>query len=333
MIEVLEQRLLCHATDELVSEQGVRPRPAKTKKLFDAYLMVDWSASSRPKTGRDSIWYCLVENRAISTLANPSTRSAAVTEIETTLLQLVNKGRSVLVGFDFPYAYPAGFSAALGLGGDVAPWRAIWQEWKRLFADDDKNRNERFGLAAELNRRLSSNRGPGPFWGCPASQKAGSDLSAKKPKNTGFKERRLTEERARTTQPVWKLCYPGSVGSQALLGIPRVEQLRSHPKLAPVSRVWPFEWDESTEQALLDRRMQVLHAEIYPSLIEVDPAPGEVKDEVQVRELAQFFAQKDSDGMLSDLLAQPLRLAGEERRAVLREEGWILGVAIDNSAG
>ena len=27
---------------------------------FDAYLMVDWSASSRPVTGADSIWYCLV---------------------------------------------------------------------------------------------------------------------------------------------------------------------------------------------------------------------------------------------------------------------------------
>ena len=26
---------------------------------FDAYLMVDWSASSRPVTGADSIWYCL----------------------------------------------------------------------------------------------------------------------------------------------------------------------------------------------------------------------------------------------------------------------------------
>jgi hypothetical protein len=27
---------------------------------FDAFLMVDWSASSRPVTGADSVWYCLV---------------------------------------------------------------------------------------------------------------------------------------------------------------------------------------------------------------------------------------------------------------------------------
>ncbi|MCE3289702.1 MAG: cobalamin biosynthesis protein CbiG, partial [Caulobacter sp.] len=25
-------------------------------RLFDAFVMVDWSASSTPKTGRDSIW-------------------------------------------------------------------------------------------------------------------------------------------------------------------------------------------------------------------------------------------------------------------------------------
>ena len=28
--------------------------------LFDAYLMVDWSAEARPKLGRDSIWLALV---------------------------------------------------------------------------------------------------------------------------------------------------------------------------------------------------------------------------------------------------------------------------------
>ena len=25
--------------------------------LFDAYVVVDWSAAAQPKTGRDSIWY------------------------------------------------------------------------------------------------------------------------------------------------------------------------------------------------------------------------------------------------------------------------------------
>ncbi|MEC8241760.1 MAG: hypothetical protein VX084_11510, partial [Planctomycetota bacterium] len=29
--------------------------PASTR-LFDAYLFIDWSANSRPKRGKDSIW-------------------------------------------------------------------------------------------------------------------------------------------------------------------------------------------------------------------------------------------------------------------------------------
>ena len=28
--------------------------------LFDAYIVVDWSAASRPRHGKDSIWWALV---------------------------------------------------------------------------------------------------------------------------------------------------------------------------------------------------------------------------------------------------------------------------------
>ena len=329
MIRVLENVLLCHATEELIMERKTHPHAPANGRLFDAYLMVDWSASSVPKKGKDSIWYCLIRDGMVAALANPSTRSRAVAEIETILLQLVKERCSVLVGFDFPYSYPAGLSASLGLGSGTPPWRAIWQQWSRLVEDEDTNHNERFVMAAELNRRLSHDGRLGPFWGCPRSLAAASGLSTTRPRTMRFRERRLTEERVRRTQPAWKLCYPGSVGSQALLGIPRLEYLRTHPQLAPVSRVWPFEWDESVEQALREHRLLVLHAEVYPSLIKVEPGPGEVKDEVQVRELARFFAEKDSAGQLCDLLREPWRLAGKERQAVLEEEGWILGVAAD----
>ncbi len=232
----------------------------------------------------------------------------------------------MLVGFDFPYSYPAGVAAALALGDDVPPWQALWREWGHLVSDDEQNRNQRFALAEKLNRRLAAGRGQGPFWGCPKSQAAGSGLPTTKPTATSFRERRLTDQRATTAQPVWKLCYPGSVGSQALLGIPRLQYLRRHPGLQRVSRVWPFEWDEDAEEALLDRKLLVVHAEIYPSLIRVQPQPGEAKDEVQVRELARFFAEKDAAGTLHDLLNVPMRLTEEERRRVIEEEGWILGV-------
>ena len=57
---------------------------------FDAYLMVDWSASSRPVTGKDSVWYCLVirdgDNVSVAGMrtgqraARPRQRSATSSE-------------------------------------------------------------------------------------------------------------------------------------------------------------------------------------------------------------------------------------------------------------
>ena len=68
-----------------------------------------------------------------------------------------------MVGFDFPFGYPAGFAARLGLEGP--PWRAVWDEIARLIEDDEGNRNNRFEVGAEFNRRVSGGRFP--FWGCP----------------------------------------------------------------------------------------------------------------------------------------------------------------------
>ena len=71
----------------------------------------------------------------------------------------------MLVGFDFPLGYPAGFAARLGLSGP--PWRAVWDEIAGLITDDERNRNNRFDVADALNRRVSG--GGFPFWGCPAA--------------------------------------------------------------------------------------------------------------------------------------------------------------------
>ena len=51
---------------------------------FDAYLMVDWNASSRPATGADSIWYCLMTRSGtrlqVAAFENPSTRVVAMAQ-------------------------------------------------------------------------------------------------------------------------------------------------------------------------------------------------------------------------------------------------------------
>src|SRR5262245_14809620 len=115
---------------------------------FDAYVMVDWSANNRPKTGVDSIWYCLLERvkrNARCVIANPPTRQQAVAQLTSHLIDLSERGKSTLIGFDFAYGYPRGFASALGLDA-AAPWRAVWNWLTRTMQDDEHNQNNRFDV-------------------------------------------------------------------------------------------------------------------------------------------------------------------------------------------
>ena len=91
-------------------------------------------------------------------------------------------------------------------------------------------------------------------------------------------------------QPIWKLYGNGSVGSQALVGIPHLTALRNDPVLAPVSSVWPFETGLRRLPSRNCRDWLILHAEIYPSLVAVETT-GEVKDRAQVRQHLLFLSE------------------------------------------
>ena len=46
--------------------------------MFDSFVIVDWSAASQPKMGRDSIWICAVDRDGAERLVeNPRTRHSA----------------------------------------------------------------------------------------------------------------------------------------------------------------------------------------------------------------------------------------------------------------
>jgi precorrin-8X/cobalt-precorrin-8 methylmutase len=291
---------------------------------FDAYLMVDWSASSRPVTGGDSVWYCLVirtvNKLSVVALENPATRRQAINEIKDILQGLARREQMALVGFDFPYGYPAGSAAALGLK-DAPAWLGVWREIAGRIVDRDDNSNNRFEVAGDLNHRISG--GCYPFWGCPQSRQSAT-ISCKKGGPGHLAEKRLTD--IGNMQPIWKLFGNGSVGSQALLGIPHLTALRNDAELSPVSRVWPFETGLGAFPSRPKRDYLIVHAEIYPSLLPIHPAVGEVKDAVQVRTMAVHFAALDDAGQLSTLFAGPANLAPEDRQRIEREEGWTLGV-------
>jgi hypothetical protein len=295
-------------------------------RLFDDYVMVDWSASAKPATGADSIWVGVLKRDVRLQLRfeahNPSTRKEAEALIARTLDDLNRRGDRVLLGFDFPLGYPEGTAAALRLAASP-PWSAMHAYVARELKDKADNANNRFQLAAMMNRAISG--GPFPFWGCPPRD-ALSTLSPKKARAHGpddVPEHRRAEALAKAASPVWKLYTAGSVGSQALTGIPVVSRLRA---ARPNARIWPFEtgWQALTRTAL--DGVDVVIAEIYPSILKATPGPGEVKDLAQVRAIAEHFAALDERGALAAAFGPARGASDADITAVTTEEGWILGV-------
>lgn len=299
--------------------------------LFDAYVTCDWSASSQPKRGADSIWICAVtwtgDEATVCALENAATRRAAAAYVNELVRGLTARGLRVLAGFDFPYGYPSGLAAALGANGDSRPWRATWTRLARGIQDGVRNENNRFEVASDWNSKLGPS--PGPFWGCPARQQTGALRSTgcafPYPAGGSNLERlRIAERRLHGVQESWKLFGNGSVGSQALLGIPYVTSLRDDERLAPVSLVWPFETG-FTERPAPDDGPWIVHAEIWPGVVPIDRTQHPVRDAAQVLTLARHFAALDKRETLGELFKEPTGLTARELAACIAEEGWILG--------
>ena len=297
--------------------------PVFDAPVFDAYVMVDWSAASTPRRGPDSIWIAVLARRKGGlrrlALENPATRAEAEAGLTRRLAALQRRGDRVLVGFDFPFGYPAGTAARLGIAG--LPWRHVWQELDDSIEDGPDNRNNRFDVAEALNRRLSGEAFP--FWG-DVREDARPFLRRRGRRAHGradLPERRLCELRIRSTQPVWKLAGAGSVGSQSLMGIPRVWRIRRDPRLANACHIWPFETG-----LRYDARPQIQLAEVYPSLVPAPALHARPKDAAQVVAIARHFAALDAAGGLRRLFDGDPALTPGERRRVEEEEAWILGV-------
>lgn len=296
---------------------------------FDAFLIVDWSAAARPTTGSDSVWFCRALRHGnsvrIQETLNPPTRGVAVGLIADRLVSLAKRGRATLIGFDFPYAYPAGFAAALGLVSNE-PWLAVWDEVSKHIVDEQNNGNNRFEVASGLNRRLTG--GAGPFWGCPKHRRT-EFLNSKKPleiSSCKLAEYRLTDSRIRGPQSPWKLYTAGSPGSQALMGIPAVRRLRYHAELERVSMVWPFETGFRSVLGKGPSNILIVHAEVYPSICKILHHGEQVKDRLQVEALAITLGEWDLNGELAGKFDCPEDLGEADRMRVEKEEGWILGV-------
>lgn len=284
-------------------------------ELFDRYVAVDWSAAARPTTGPNSIWLAVLDDgrRPVPQLSNPSTRRLAERELAGV------RSRRTLVVVDASLGYPAGTADWFGLGGDE-PWRMMWQHLAAHLADDETNANNRFEVAAALNRRR---RPPGPFWGRPASVVV-DGLDTRKPRSFPVPEFRRVEERLRAggLRPAsgWQLLGAGSVGSQTLTLLPILHRLLGGGSVD----VWPFTTGLEAPSTGVGT---LLVAETWPTafsldLVQHDLGRPAVRDAAQVAGVVRCLRDADSDGQLAAWFAPGLPDA--ERTMVEAEEGWVL---------
>ncbi len=287
--------------DFILGEVGLVHRPL-ADSTFDTFIMVDWSGGNdrghTPK--KDAIWAGVVRDG----ISEPPVylRNRAVAEAWITRQLEVDRmaGRKVCIGFDFAFAYPAGFAEKLTQNNDPL---ALW-DWFEARVQDAIKGNNRFDLAGQINAQFP---GVGPFW-FNGLQRDIADLP-RKGNDRDFRwkpARRQTELAATGSFEAWQLAGSGAVGSQIIMGLPVLSRLRR--RFAGQIAVWPFE--------PLGPPITLL--EIWPSLIAKEIAsaahPAEIKDAAQVRILAAAIAALPPETLARMLTQAP------------SPEGWIFGV-------
>ncbi len=293
--------------------------------LFDTHIVVDWSARSKPspvRPSRDSIWWAAVcEGHALEP-EYVRTRHEAVRRLCAFIAGELDAGRRILAGFDFPFGYPAGVAERLTGSASAC---ALWDWLAERIEDEPDNANNRYEVAQTINGLW---KGVGPFWGRPRQWSQFAAIpTTEKERTCRPRERRIADLRAIGAKTVWQLAYSGSVGSQVLVGLPALKRLLGDPRIGGRDAVWPF---DTGLRAPDTHKAPLVLAEIYPSLLRKEVGArqwdGEVLDRAQVRVNAAAFARLDRRDGLAPLFKGACDLNPEERRSIVEEEAWILGL-------
>jgi hypothetical protein len=300
-------------------------------RLFDAYVMVDWSAAATPKLGKDGVWIGVLKRDIRFRLAfeafNPETRQKAEAQLRAVLADLRRRNERALIGFGFPLGFPEGTAKALKLKS--ADWRGLWDFLGANMVDKADNTNNRFAVAAKINRLMTDEARP--FWGAPAKDTQ-RWLSSTKPAEHGADLPPLLRRTEAATSSlgkaaakgVWQLLGAGTIGPQALTGIPAARRLVD--ELGDKALVWPFAtgWRALAPEDVEGREAVI--AEVYPPAVPPKPEPGEAPDRAQVRALCEHFAKLDEADKLAAAFAPPKGVDEATVKAVEGEEGWMLGL-------
>lgn len=270
---------------------------------FDSFAVVDWAAGkdTGPRPRKDAIWAGAILGREEAEPVYLRNRDLAVCWLRALIAGERESGRRLLIGFDFPFGYPAGFARHVTGSDDPL---SLWAFYRERLVDTPRG-NSRFKLAGELNRLFP---GTGPFWfnggleDVPDLPRKGRDRMGH-----GQKERRRVEVLAQGSFTCWQMGGAGAVGGQVMTGLAALQRLRD--AFASEIAIWPFH-----------RGPAPVHlVEIWPTLIDpvVRASEDPIRDRAQVRLLARALA-----GLPPSRLAEMMNVDAPE-------EGWILGLGFE----
>jgi hypothetical protein len=249
---------------------------------FDSVLVVDWSATAAraPKRpSKDAIWLGLVRGGVPRDAVYCRTRMEAEARIVQIMEEEHAAGRRLLATFDFPFGYPAGF--ARQVTGDDDPL-ILWDWLAARITDSDTGANNRFEVAEAINALWPT---PGPLWGKTHENRwPGIPYRKIGIPYDPIAEKRTCDIASKAASSCFQLCFPPTVGSQILMGLPMLSRLRRQQD----ARVWPFQqWQDAP----------IVLAETWPGLIEpavqvameaaIKTGGAPIRDAVQVDLLAR----------------------------------------------
>ncbi|SHE38669.1 molybdopterin molybdotransferase [Ferrithrix thermotolerans DSM 19514] len=305
--------------------------------MFETIMVVDYSASSRPKTGKDTIWLGVIRAPFEGVeLYNPPTRFRLSEIIKAVVKDSVDDQHRALLALDFAISYPASFietfyrcTRGLATHEDSNPFSVnllpteivhLYLYLERSVVDDSKNRNNRFDVASELNRAI----GQRVFWGHPTRHSSQPWLYAHKDKRSLelIGEYRNCDQGARTISgrrfisSPFQLYGAGSVGSQSILGIARLMRLARELQDQGVAiDLWPYPMQSIAPAPLT-------LCEWWPSMIQLPDVYNGPKDRQQVICSCKYLSKLQDSGELTQLLND--RILDKDNPSYL--EGAILGV-------
>lgn len=312
--------------------------------------MCDWSGGNSRNSNRlNCIWLAYGPNgNREPTTQSPRSRSEAIARIIQLCTQVfeTNANARILACFDFGFAFPRGFAAHLPQSRpNCQLWQRVWEYLATHVMDDvgtkigrqPSNKSNRFDVANRLNQLIQRDNA-GPFW-------CVDPIWREKQNATGIQvwipqcqpddfcsvngiripPLRLVDVVIKSDFP-FRLFGNGSVGSQMLTGISKLQQLRESREIARYGncKVWPFEsgWATVDGDQWLKPADRLLLAEIYPSVM---PALEDgIVDRGQVRAMWSWARDLDRRNELLIRFERPESLNDNQEVIARCEEGWVL---------